>query len=79
MKKALLIALFLVTPAVMADTVPKVNGFSDSKVVTKDRFVQTGMTGALDYIITDTKTGCQFAIVYNGGIIPLGCFSEFKK
>lgn len=79
MKKALLIALFLVAPAVMADTVPKVNNFSGSEVVTKDRFVQTGMTGALDYIITDTKTGCQFAIIYNGGIIPLGCFSEFKK
>lgn len=79
MKKALLIALFLVAPAVMADTVPKVNGFSDSKVITDNRFVQTGMTGALDYIITDTKTGCQFAIIYNGGIIPLGCFSEFKK
>lgn len=79
MKKALLIALFLVAPVVMADTVPKVNNFSGSEVVTKDRFVQTGMTGALDYIITDTKTGCQFAIIYNGGIIPLGCFSEFKK
>lgn len=79
MKKGLLIALFLVAPAVMADTVPKVNGFSDSKVITDNRFVQTGMTGALDYIITDTKTGCQFAIIYNGGIIPLGCFSEFKK
>lgn len=79
MKKALLIALCLVAPVVMADTVPKTNGFDDSKVVDKGRFVQTGMTGALDYIITDTKTGCQFVVVYNGGIINLGCFEEYKK
>lgn len=77
--KKLLIGLLFVSFGVLADTVPKTNGFNDSKVVEDGRFVQTGMTGALDYIITDTKTGCQFVVVYNGGIINLGCFGEYKK
>lgn len=54
-----------------------------SDYVTQERFVSTAMRGALDYIITDTKTGCQYIVIDGGGYskpaTSLGCFEEYKK
>lgn len=54
-----------------------------SSYVAEDRFVSTKMRGSLEYIVTDTKTGCQYMVVENGGYArpatPLGCFEEYKK
>lgn len=84
LKKILLTTLVLCSFSATAtkydDTVePKM----PSDYVTQDRFVSTAMRGALDYVITDTKTGCQYVVVDAGGYskpaTPLGCFEEYKK
>lgn len=52
-----------------------------SAYVNVDRFVKTPMTNPADFVITDTKTGCQYLLSYGNGIAqtPLGCFDEYKK
>lgn len=49
--------------------------------VERDRFEIVDMSGFIDKIITDRKTGCQYMVV--GGndwnLEPLGCFNEYKK
>lgn len=52
-----------------------------SDAVERGRFEVVSMSGFLDKVVTDRKTGCQYMVV--GGndwnIEPLGCFEEYKK
>ncbi len=79
--KKLLIGLLLVSFGSMAaigdETVrPK----RESDLVSSDRFVSTWMANPLDYIITDTKTGCQYMLNASfKSVVLLGCFDEYKK
>lgn len=52
-----------------------------SDAVARDRFEVVDMSGFIDKIITDRKTGCQYVVVGGNGwsIEPLGCFNEYKK
>lgn len=82
MKKLLLTVLLISSFSVLAGD-NLVQPSDRSEYVTQDRFVTTSMRGALEYIITDTKTGCQYLVVDGGGYskpaTPLGCFEEYKK
>lgn len=55
--------------------------FDATDAVARDRFEIVSMSGFIDKIITDRKTGCQYMVV--GGndwnLEPLGCFEEYKK
>lgn len=84
MKKLLLTALLISSFSAIASKYDEtVEPKMPSDYVTQDRFVSTAMRGALDTIITDTKTGCQYIVVDGGGYskpaAPLGCFEEYKK
>lgn len=53
-----------------------------SPYVDRDRFKTTKMPNPIDYIITDTKSGCQYMVIYTGAGMastPIGCFPEYKK
>ena len=52
-----------------------------SDPVQRDRFEIVNMSGFIDKIVTDRKTGCQYMVVSGGNwnIEPLGCFDEYKK
>lgn len=82
MKKLLLTVLLISSFSVLAGD-NLVQPSDRSLYVTQDRFVTTSMRGALEYIITDTKTGCQYIVMDAGGYskpaTPLGCFEEYKK
>lgn len=82
MKKLLLTVLLISSFSVLAGD-NLVQPSDRSVYVTQDRFVSTGMRGSLEYVITDTKTGCQYLVVDGGGYskpaTPLGCFEEYKK
>lgn len=47
----------------------------------RDRFEVVGMSGFIDAIVTDRKTGCQYLVFTGNGyaVEPLGCFDEYKK
>lgn len=79
--KKFILALLLVSPMVFAvEFVRPSDG--GSEYVESDRFVTTDMKNPLDKIVTDTKTGCQFAIILaDSGVsqIMLGCFEEYKR
>ena len=79
MKKLLLTALLISSFSALADGILKPS--DPSQYVDKDRFVKTPMANPADFIITDTKTGCQYMLAYGGGvaITPLGCFEEYKR
>lgn len=82
MKKLLTIGLMLFSVNVLAGVDEVQPSYGETEYVTRDRFVSVDMKNPLDKVITDTKTGCQFIIIYNGhgvATIPLGCFNEFKK
>lgn len=53
--------------------------WSDSKYVENDRFDTTKMTGTVDNIVTDTKTGCQYMVIFQTSTTLLGCWDEYKK
>lgn len=82
-----LILLTLVAISSFSAAATKYDDIAEPKMpsdyVTQDRFVSTGMRGSLEYVITDTKTGCQYLVVDGGGYskpaTPLGCFEEYKK
>lgn len=82
MKKLLLTVLLISSFSVLAGD-NLVQPSDRSLYVTQDRFVTTSMRGTLEYIITDTKTGCQYIVMDAGGYskpaTPLGCFEEYKK
>lgn len=43
------------------------------------RMEQQRVSGWVDYVITDHKTGCQYALITSqGGMTLLGCFDEYK-
>lgn len=52
-----------------------------SEPVQRDRFEIVKMSGFIDRVITDRKTGCQFIAVgaQDWQMMPLGCFDEYKK
>ncbi len=52
-----------------------------SDAIQRDRFETVNMSGFIDKIVTDRKTGCQYMVVSGGNwnIEPLGCFDEYKK
>lgn len=79
--KYILIALALFSTASFADQTPEPN--NPSPYVEPNRFITTPMRGsAIDYIVTDTKTGCQYLISYMGNgetSQRLGCFQEYVK
>lgn len=79
--KKLLIGLLLVSASASAgyrDMVVKPKGPSD--YVDPDRFISTYMQDPLDYVITDTKTGCQYLMgATHKPAVLLGCFDEYKR
>lgn len=79
--KKLLIGLLLVSASASAgyrDLVVNPKGPSD--YVDTDRFISTYMPDPLDYIITDTKTGCQYFMGASyRTVVLLGCFDEYKR
>lgn len=82
MKKSLLVCLatLISFSSLGANNVQPNQGSDD--YVKNDRFKATYMKDPLDYIITDTKTGCQYFIMMGGGGTTsqfLGCFDEYKK
>lgn len=84
MKKLLLTTLVLCSFSALASEYDKTVGPKmPSDYVTQDRFVSTDMRGNLEYIITDTKTGCQYLVVDSGAqarpATALGCFEEYKR
>lgn len=52
-----------------------------SDAVARDRFEIVGMSGFIDAIITDRKSGCQYMVLKYDGyeVEPLGCFDGYKK
>lgn len=52
-----------------------------SDAVERDRFETVRMSGFIDNIVTDRKTGCQYLVFTGEGyaVEPLGCFDEYKK
>lgn len=80
MKKLLLTVLLISSFSVLAgDNLMRPS--DRSEYVTESRFVKTPMTNPADFVITDTKTGCQYLLSYGSGVAqtPLGCFEEYKK
>ena len=79
--KYILLSLALFSTAALADNTAE--PVKPSPYVEPDRFVTTPMrSSAIDYIITDTKTGCQYMISYlSGGETSqnLGCFPQYIK
>lgn len=54
--------------------------YDATEAVARDRFEVVSMSGFIDKIITDGKTGCQYMVVGNtGNPTLLGCFEEYKK
>lgn len=62
-----------------ADAASNPSTWGDSPYVETGRFETTKMTGVIDNIVTDTKTGCQYMVIYQSSIAPLGCFPQYKK
>lgn len=79
LKKILLTTLVLCSFSATADGLMRPS--NTSEYVTEGRFVKTPMTNPADFVITDTKTGCQYLLSYGSGVAqtPLGCFEEYKK
>ncbi|UQT02680.1 hypothetical protein YUBABA_01520 [Serratia phage vB_SmaM-Yubaba] len=77
MKKVLIALLAVVSFGVGAATTERAK--SNSEYVDPDRFVVSVMTGRMDSIITDTKTGCQYLEINLRTAQLLGCFDEYKK
>lgn len=50
----------------------------ETNFVDINRFEVVIMSGYIDRLITDKKTGCQYLIIQNE-IAQLGCFEEYKK
>lgn len=52
-----------------------------SDAVQRDRFEVVRMSGLIDNIITDRKTGCQYMVINGSGfeVEALGCFDGYKK
>lgn len=52
-----------------------------SEFVERDRFEVVRMSGLIDNIITDRKTGCQYLVINGNGfeVQPIGCFDGYKK
>lgn len=75
--KYLLTALLIFSSSVFAkESNPKQN----NPYVETGRIEYVGMTGAVDVIITDKKTGCQYMTFfgYSAESVLLGCFDEYK-
>lgn len=53
--------------------------WSEDQYVEKGRFETVKMTGVIDSVVTDTKTGCQYMVIFQSSIAALGCFDEYKK
>lgn len=74
--KKILLALLLVSGIVQAEVAIDP---SDSGPFEAGRIVSQKTSGAWDRVITDKKTGCQYAFQFNTGTgsVLLGCFPEF--
>lgn len=81
--KKILLALLLISSVALAESPidPKESGPFEA-----GRIIQQATTGTWDRVITDKKTGCQYALQFNTGTgtVLLGCFPElidpkFKK
>lgn len=53
--------------------------WDENKYVEIGRFETTKMSGTIDSIVTDTKTGCQYMVIFQSSITILGCWDEYKK
>lgn len=78
--KKLLIGLLLVSTSAVAYKDEPIKPKGSSEYVDDGRFISTYMPNPMDYIITDTKTGCQYmtGASYKNATL-LGCFDEYKK
>lgn len=84
MNKLILASLLALSFSATAGSDEKVttSSWGESNYVTGDRFIKTAMANPMDYVITDTKTGCQYSVITWGSGVsqePLGCFEEYKK
>lgn len=83
MKKLLIGLLFVSSSVIAGQGDSKVKPKEESTYVTSERFVTPAMTGKLETIVTDTKTGCQYMILEGGGYsrpsVHLGCFEEYRR
>lgn len=77
MKKLLAVACLLLAGNVSAGVIDPA---ATNQYVKHGRFVTTTMTRGTMYVITDTKSGCQYLVdEFNKTTQPLGCFNEYKK
>lgn len=77
MKKVLIALLAVASFSAVGATTERAK--DNAEYVDSDRFVVSHMTGRIDAIITDTKTGCQYLEINLRTSEPLGCFEEYKK
>lgn len=49
-----------------------------SEFIKKGCFEYSGMSGIIDWVITDKETGCQYLVIQNE-TTPLGCFDKYKR
>ena len=74
----IVIGLALMLAACTAQAVSYSQPRDESRYVERDRFESVGMSGFVDYIITDKKSGCQYMWV-GGHMVMLGCFEEYRN
>lgn len=74
--KKILLALLLVVGSVHAESAVDP---SESGPFEEGRIVSQKTSGVWDRVITDKKTGCQYALQFNTGTgtVLLGCFPEY--
>lgn len=79
MKKALMaVALLCMTACSDVATADQINPLQTGSFEA-GRMEQQRVSGLLYSIITDHKTGCQYAVIASqGGMTLLGCFDEYK-
>lgn len=77
MKKLLIGLLAAVSLNAVAATAERAK--TNPEFIESGRIYVSNMTGLVDYIITDTKTGCQYLSISGRAATPLGCFDEYKK
>lgn len=76
--KKMLIGVALMLAACTAQAISYSQPLDESPYVERDRFETVRMSGFVDQIITDKKSGCQYMWV-SGHMVMLGCFEEYKK
>lgn len=78
--KKILIGIALILAAGSTQAALESNAKDKSPYVEDGRLESSRMSGIVDWVITDKKTGCQYMVISGGSnqIQLLGCFDEYK-